>query len=233
MASLATMAAGAAHELATPLGTIALVAKELERALAQSHPSTLEDIALIREQVARCRTILDQMAGSAGKSGEDAIETITVDELIRTAMTGVRRSPPVAQLVSDEAAQTHIAIPPRALAQAVRNLVTNAQDASPSGGVALRATVEPGGEARVAIEVADKGAGMSDEVLARCGEPFFTTKQPGAGMGLGLFLTRAVIEGLGGQLDIASEPTVGTSARVTIPLNPPARLGHPTDNHAL
>ena len=69
----------------------------------------------------------------------------------------------------------------------------------------------------VVIEVIDRGSGMAPDVLDRVGEPFFTTKQPGYGMGLGLFLTRAVVERLGGTLTIESDPPRGTTARVIVP----------------
>jgi two-component system sensor histidine kinase RegB len=68
------------------------------------------------------------------------------------------------------------------------------------------------------VEVRDSGVGMNDDELARAGDPFFTTKEPGRGMGLGLFLARAVIERLGGTLELFSAPSEGTLARVALPL---------------
>jgi two-component system sensor histidine kinase RegB len=65
---------------------------------------------------------------------------------------------------------------------------------------------------------------MSDDVLARAGEPFFTTKPPGRGMGLGLFLCRAVVESLGGAIELSSQPGRGTTAAIVIP---PARWSAP------
>jgi two-component system sensor histidine kinase RegB len=58
---------------------------------------------------------------------------------------------------------------------------------------------------------------MTDEVLRRVGEPFFTTKSPGEGMGLGLFLTRALVEQLGGQFHFTSRPGAGTEACIDLP----------------
>ena len=69
----------------------------------------------------------------------------------------------------------------------------------------------------LAISIRDRGAGMPSEVLARIGEPFFTTKAPGRGMGLGLFLARAVIEGVGGTLQIDSRAGEGTEVAVVLP----------------
>jgi two-component system sensor histidine kinase RegB len=220
LASLATMAAGAAHELATPLGTVALVAKELERALDGKAPALVEDARLIREQVGRCRAILDQMAGGAGAAGE-SLSSMTVDQLLDEALTGARPEPRVVRQIAAVVGGAEVRLPARAVSQALRSLITNAQDASPPDAVVtlsavLRADV-------LAIDVADRGRGMSAEVLARIGEPFFTTKQPGRGMGLGLFLARAVFEGVGGAMAIDSSEGTGTRVTVTVPVDVEAR----------
>jgi two-component system sensor histidine kinase RegB len=217
LASLATMAAGAGHELATPLGTVALVAKELEHALDKRGEAELaEDARLIREQVGRCRVILDQMAGKAGEYPGESVEPKTVAALVHEALSGARSSPEVELLCTDEVAGTIVRLPPRAVAQALRSLITNAQDASPaSANVVVRARLDAD---HLVLEVEDQGAGMSPDVLERVGEPFFTTKQPGHGMGLGLFLTRAVVDSLGGSLDIDSAPERGTRVLLDVPV---------------
>ena len=113
-------------------------------------------------------------------------------------------------------------LPPRAVAHALRGIVKNAQDASPADReVVVHARISA--EA-VRIEVQDRGSGMPPDVLARAGEPFFTTKPPGRGMGLGLFLTRAVVERLGGELRIESTPGRGTTAVVSLPARRPATI---------
>jgi two-component system sensor histidine kinase RegB len=95
------------------------------------------------------------------------------------------------------------------------NLVRNGLDAGdPAGRVVLRLWSE-GDSAR--FEVLDEGAGMSPEVLARAGEPFFTTKEVGQGMGLGVFLTRNVIHGVGGTITFECPTDGGTTCRITIP----------------
>jgi two-component system sensor histidine kinase RegB len=220
MAALATMAAGAAHELATPLGTVALVAKELERHLAGvGQPALIEDARLIREQVGRCRAILDQMAGGAGAAGE-SLSSVTVASIVDDALTGARPEPRVVRQLGDAGAAT-VRVPARAVSQALRSLVTNAQDASgPASDVVVTAAIRAD---VLALDVIDRGAGMSAELLARIGEPFFTTKQPGRGMGLGLFLARAVFESVGGALLIDSTPGQGTRVTVTVPLDVEAR----------
>ncbi|MEO8698897.1 MAG: ATP-binding protein [Kofleriaceae bacterium] len=215
LASLATMAAGAAHELSTPLGTVALAAKELERALTKSGSAELAaDAALIRAEVGRCRAILDQMAIGAGTIGE-SVGACTVTELLDETMVGIRASPTVHKDMHSEIARHPLRLPPRAVSQALRSLVTNAQDASPPNTTVVVAVRRQ--KQTLSIAIRDRGPGMPQEVMARIGEPFFTTKAPGRGMGLGLFLARAVIEGVGGSLQIDSREGGGTEVRVTLP----------------
>jgi two-component system sensor histidine kinase RegB len=214
LASLATMAAGAAHELSTPLGTVALAAKELERALIKADPVLAADARLIREQVGRCRTILEQMAQGAGTVGE-SVSSCTVGELLEETFVGIREAPTVHRDVPGDLAKSPLRLPPRAVSQALRSLVTNAQDASPANAAVVVAVRRERDTLSLAIR--DRGAGMPGDILARIGEPFFTTKAPGRGMGLGLFLARAVIEGVGGTLQIDSTAGEGTEVRVTLP----------------
>ena len=217
LASLATLAAGAAHELSTPLASIALAAKELARSVGEGAPASVtEDVNLIRSQVERCREILERMAADAGESTGEGLASVTVSSLLEGALVGVRDRPPVQSEVAPSLASTSLTLPPRAVAQALRGLVKNAQDASePDGAVRVRALVEGGA---LCIEVRDAGPGMPPEVLARAGEPFFTTKPPGQGMGLGLFLSRVLMQRLGGELRIESRPGEGTRACLVLPL---------------
>jgi len=220
LASLATMAAGAAHELSTPLGTVALAAKELERALTKGDPELAADARLIREEVGRCRAILDQMQLGAGTVGE-SVTACTVGELLDEAMVGTRDTPTVHRDVPSDLLKARLHLPPRAVSQALRSLVTNAQDASPPNTTVV-VVVRCDGSI-LTISIRDRGAGIPSEVLARIGEPFFTTKAPGRGMGLGLFLARAVIEGVGGTLQIDSGAGKGTEVTVRLPTDVSAR----------
>jgi len=213
LASLATMAAGAAHELSTPLGTVALAAKELERALSKDHGDLAADARLIREQVGRCRAILEQMQQGAGTVGE-GVASCTVGELLDETLVGIRDAPRVVRELAEDVASSKLRVPPRAVSQALRSLVTNAQDASPPTSAVVVKVAREG--AVLSVVIRDRGTGIPPEVLERIGEPFFTTKAPGRGMGLGLFLARAVVEGVGGSMQIDSG-TNGTDVRVRLP----------------
>jgi two-component system sensor histidine kinase RegB len=96
------------------------------------------------------------------------------------------------------------------------NLVRNAAQAS-SAHELVMVDGRSNGDGRVRIDVIDRGSGMAPDHLARVGEPFFTTKPPGAGTGLGLFVARSTIEQLGGTLGLASEQGRGTTATILLP----------------
>ncbi|MEQ9498650.1 MAG: ATP-binding protein [Deltaproteobacteria bacterium] len=214
LASLATLSAGAAHELSTPLSTIAVVAKELERALEASDPH-LEDVTLIRSQVQRCRTILDQMAVDAGASTGEGIAPVTLSSVIDAALEGLSEEQRRRIEIERELAEHSIRVPLRAFSQSLRALVKNGLEAS-KGTVRITSHTTP---RALTLEVWDDGDPIAPDVLSRVGDPFFTTKAPGSGMGLGVFLARAVTESLGGALSIESRPGRGTCARMSVATN--------------
>ena len=215
VAGLATLAAGTAHELSTPLSTIAVAARELDRALAGAEPKLVQDARLIRAETDRCRQILESMVGRSGETTGEAPRAASLSEVVQ-AVRGRLPVPERDRVVTDIAEDVRVVWPIQVVARAIANLVQNGLHASAAGGqVRLRA--EPGARDMVRLAVIDQGAGMPQGVLDRAGEPFFTTKAPGAGTGLGLFVARASAEQLGGSLSLASAPGTGTTATLTLP----------------
>lgn len=217
VASLTTLAAGAAHELSTPLGTIALAARELERSATErgTVPDLAEDARLIRTEVDRCRAILDHMSGRAGGSAADDARDMTVEQLVAEIRSRLPRDREARLVVHADADAPVISLPANGLLQAVLSLVTNGLDAGAASHSSVHLTVTIQDESLI-VTVNDRGPGMSADVLRHVGEPFFTTKEPGRGLGLGLFLARVFAERVGGTL--ALESSLGTLATLQVPL---------------
>jgi two-component system sensor histidine kinase RegB len=219
LASLATLAAGAAHELGTPLATIAVVSRELERYAAQlpQGDEVREDAKLIRSEVERCRAILQQMSIQGAEPMGEAPRTILLTELLKETLQQFSE-PQRASLsidVPDESATAYL--PVQATSHSLAALIKNALDAN-VGDQRIVVRAERSG-AHVKFSVSDSGQGMPEHVLRRIAEPFFTTKAPGKGMGLGTFLVRTFAERLGGDLSYESAPGKGTTATLDLPIN--------------
>jgi two-component system sensor histidine kinase RegB len=213
VAALSTLAAGAAHELGTPLASIGVAARELERALERlpGGEALVDDARLIRSELGRCRAVLDNVAVQSGEAAGEAPCSLTPAEIVDDVRRRLGPSLTGRVVVREPLAEATLSLPREAFGRAVYNLVRNAIDASPERGtVSVAARVDDG---RVTFTVEDQGTGMAPEVLERAAEPFFTTKPPGAGLGLGLFLTRTLAERLGGSLAIVSCPPRGAARR--------------------
>ena len=224
--ALGTLAAGAAHELGTPLSTIAIVAKELERRLAgagaESRPDDLADAKLIRDEVARCRRILGRMSTDAGGGMGEEIADTDLTELSERVTGEMAAASQVKVTVLGEGVR--LEFPKDGLATSIRAIVQNAIDASPLG-AEVRLTLQRYGASFTAT-IEDRGKGMSAAEQERALEPFFTTKDVGGGMGLGLYLASSFIESLGGTLEIESQPGRGTTVTIGIPLIATAEGGY-------
>jgi len=217
LASLTALAAGAAHELGTPLATIAVVAKELERACeGRSDSGLADDARLIREQVERCRRILDDMASGTGEPVGEAPEPVELAVLAAQVREALDENESGRLDVEHSTAPLRVVVPRRALVRALVCLVRNGLDASePHQRVRM---VLAGQGTALRIEVHDAGRGMSKEVLARAVEPFFSTKPAGKGLGLGLFLVQTLAERMGGRFTLHSEPGAGSVATIELPV---------------
>ena len=224
LAGLATLSAGAAHELSTPLSTIALVARELERDIERKAPeqgAMIEDAQLIRSQVDRCQRILQSMAADAGEAMGELPEGVRIRDLFEEALDELMRPDGVRITASEEALETYALLGPRAMSLAMQGIIRNAREAAMERGlavdVALDAVLE---KDRVILKIIDQSGGMSEEVARRAREPFFSTKPTGRGMGIGLFLAGSLCERLDGELTIDTTEGEGTTVSLTLPIAP-------------
>ena len=215
LTALITLAAGAAHELSTPLSTIAVAARELERtadrAGAIRSRDLREDVTLIKDAIGRCRGILDGMSGRA--TGQvSAVEPMVPAEVAAMAAASLPEDHQRRLDIRVSAGSLSVIEAGVEVSRAISSLLKNAFDASGEEPVRLQVSTSGG---MLRFEVIDSGHGMPEEVRRRAGEPFFTTKAPGEGLGLGLFLARAVAEQSGGSLRF--ESANGTTAILEIP----------------
>jgi two-component system sensor histidine kinase RegB len=211
LGALTTLATGAAHELGSPLATIAVSARELSRS---PDPDVREDAELIRAEVERCREILQDMSHRAGSGVGEAPTVVSgaeFSDLLGVALGQAYRA--VAEVRVDP--ELRFTVVPRSFVRIVANLVRNAAEASPPGAPVAVSLDDAGGGLRVVVS--DRGSGMTADVLARAGQPFFTTRPPGAGLGLGLFLARTYADSFGGTLLLESEPGRGTRVQLDLP----------------
>jgi len=213
MVSLGTLAAGAAHELGTPLATMAVLTKEMEQEYKQQ-PELLEQIEILRSQVDRCKTILGQISARAGQIKAESGHSEDVknylqyclsrwDELYpKTAISvSLKGCDPAPFIVVDET-----------LNQAIINVLNNAAEASPER-IELRAVWT---HSELDIEVRDFGAGLSPAALKELGKPFFTTKKDGCG--LGFYLAQEVVRRLGGDVSLTNHRDGGACVLISLPL---------------
>ncbi len=214
LASLATFAAGAAHELSTPLSTVAVVSCEMIHTLEEQGGSEelLDDARLIRRQVADCKEILYQMAARAGEHLGEEIRTFSIQQAVSEILEEIKEEERRRIQVNIEPEDLQIVMPFRSLCRTVKGLVNNGLEASsPPEVVAMRWFTTP---EHLWVEVRDQGTGIDEQMAVLVTEPSFTTKD--SGLGLGLFLARSMAEQFGGDLTI--EPQAGGGTLVTLTL---------------
>ncbi|MGU3539518.1 ActS/PrrB/RegB family redox-sensitive histidine kinase [Methylobacterium sp. A54F] len=209
LSQLDGLAAAAAHELGTPLGTIMVVTKELIRQLGPSaSPNVAEDLHLLREQVDRCRGILSKLTSLHGDEA-GFLETVSFSHLVEE-LVAPQRALGIALAASSrgEGPEPHCRRNAGVMF-GLANILDNAVDFAESSVILeARWTLE-----RVSLEIRDDGPGFSSEVLLRAGEPYVTTRSPeqrvgtdtvGAGLGLGLFIAKTLIERSGAQITLSN-----------------------------
>ena len=224
LSALDGLAAAAAHELGTPLGTISLVAKELQRG-GLSEAEMIEDLELLHSQAERCKAILSRL--SREPKGEDAIYSRLPLHVLLDEVVAPHRDMDVEFAVSVSAGEPDAGEPliwrrPEIL-YGLGNFIENAADFARSK-VSVGVVYD---RDMVAISITDDGPGFAPEVIERLGEPYVTTRpraaarsvEPGSeheGMGLGFFIAKTLLERTRARVEIANREDGVQGARVTV-----------------
>lgn len=219
MNTLALMGAGLAHDLNNLLGALKASAELAVLNLEAGTPPAAGDLTRMASAADRAANLTRRLMEFARRKDEILLPIDLAQELAE--MEGTLR------LLLPWSVRFRMEVPGGSgllvqgsklrLEQMMVNLVANAADAMPEGGdLTIRMT--RGGPDQAEIEVADTGTGMSPDTLARIFDPFFTTKSPGKGTGLGLSSLKAMLEEVGGRLEVESQPGAGSSFRLRMPL---------------
>lgn len=212
--ALGTMAAGAAHELGTPLSTMAVVSGELQKEHAGNR-ELQNSIRILRDQITQCKHTLTQLLADTGQTRAEDANGQTVDRFLREILDKWKLMRPTTDFTyhcnGKQPAPQILNTQP--IGQSILNLLNNAADASTKN-IEIKSDWD---NKELRLEILDFGKGLNEEAAQRAGQAFFTSK-PGHGFGIGLFLANANIERFGGSVRLTNREKGGACTLVKLPL---------------
>lgn len=209
---VASLAAGTAHELATPLATMSVLLEELMETAATATDQS--DYRVLQDQVQRCKGILDRLSQTARMTEAGDLQTVVAEQYLRQTCEQwlVQRPEVTARLIvcsPDPAPQLRV---DPTLGQAIENLLNNAANANPAD-----IQIELRWDARqVSIAILDHGPGIPADIINQLGRPVVSAT--GSGLGLGLLLSHATVNRYGGSVELRNRTTGGTCATLSLPV---------------
>jgi two-component system NtrC family sensor kinase len=229
MASLGKMAAVVAHEVNNPLSGILTYAKLLRKWVGTGQTSgekreeAMQCLELIAAESRRCGDLIKNLL-TLSRTAPMNVQTTDLHSVIERSLLLVRHQLELGgiefqrQLASD---LPPLSCDPAQIEQVLLVLIMNAKDAMPKGGNLWIETRLTPDDAAIKIRVRDDGAGIAPDILPHIFEPFLTTKETGRGVGLGLAISRGIVERHNGRIDVASELGHGTTFTITLPVHGP------------
>jgi two-component system sensor histidine kinase RegB len=218
--ALGTLAASAAHDMGTPLGTVAIIIHELQQTLPEHRfPDLVEKMRIMQNQIDRCKSALSLMSASAGELRAESGKIMTIGEYIDGVLNQWRTQKPDIKLELHLEPQQFCPariVADKTLTHSLINILNNAAEASPKEkGIEFHIRWD---QTRAAIKVRDFGPGLRQDIINLAGKEPISTKKHG--LGVGLFLTYATINRLGGKINIYNMESGGACIDITLPLLP-------------
>ena len=217
LSALGELAGSIAHEIKNPLIAIQGFAKRIEKT---NEPDKIEEYAgVIDKEAGRLSNVLMKLL-EFSRMDEPNKEYVDVNEIVDDTVLFMEhhltRFKNVELVVERKKDLPHIQVDKIHIQQALVNIIMNAAQAMPVGGIIEIKTQNANG--RISISVKDEGAGIKDEDMGKIFEPFFTTKKKGEGTGLGLSLSKRLVEANGGEIDVESKMGEGSVFKILLPL---------------
>ena len=217
-----------AHELKNPLFPLQTTVENLQRAKEQ-RPEQFEEVfrestGILLSEIENLKTITDRFSDFS-KMPQPELAAVNMNEVVRSAVKlfeaqfGAVGRPPITPELHLQEDLPAIQADSALLHRALENLILNAMDAMPAGGVLMLRTTNNNG--KVHLEISDTGTGLTPEECDRLFTPYYTTKQHGTG--LGLAIVQSVVSDHGGRISVESETGVGTSFHIELPSQPARR----------
>jgi PAS domain S-box-containing protein len=217
MAAIGQLAAGIAHELRNPLAIVMNALYDLDQIVDSSNREIVEDLRIAEEEIGRAQAIIKNLLEFSRESGAE-MERLDVNDLLTRTVQLMQK------YLQDHGVRVTTSLGPiplclanaNAMRQILLNLITNAVQAMPGGGeLTLRTTLA--GDNALRLEVRDSGVGIPAEHLQDIFNPFYTTKAPGQGTGLGLSVVHSILRRYHGEIRVVSEVGVGTAFTIDLP----------------
>lgn len=216
--SLGTLAASAAHDMGTPLGTIAILVHELISDMPEHRfPDHYQKLMIVQQQINRCKQALSVMSASGGEMRAESGKVMPVSEYIDEVLNQWRTHKAATKLklfINPGVDMTAQLIAERTITHSIINILNNAAEASPTdAGIEFHAGWD---QLELNLKILDFGPGLPDELIDFAGQqPVKSNKQ---GMGVGLFLTYTTIKRVGGRIQFFNRESGGASVEISLPL---------------
>ena len=230
MVGIGTLAAGITHEINSPLQVITgyseSLLKELQEAAKLEGERPERQLKTINRNAWRVAEIVRSLQHYAHPKSDRASQT-DLNDLVKDTLILIEHQ---LKSWSNIQIETHLAeaLPPficdqNKLIQVLINLLSNARDAMPNGGIIRIDTAHQAEQERLVLRIADNGAGIPEVIRGRIFDPFYTTKDVGKGTGLGLSIVQGIVRAHGGEIQVESVLKAGTTFTITLPLTPPVQ----------